>query len=57
VRATPDGEVLLSELRRDLFIAVTTITDAVGENRLGELADVLDELAMVEPRGHPWLRY
>lgn len=48
VSTTPEGEELLGELRRHLFVAVTAVADSVGEDRLVALADELAQLAMVD---------
>ncbi|KRE54977.1 MarR family winged helix-turn-helix transcriptional regulator [Phycicoccus sp. Soil748] len=48
VTTTPEGEELLGELRRQLFVAVTTVAESVGEDRLVAMADELAVLALVE---------
>ena len=45
---TPAGEALMRDLRLQLFIAVTVMSDAVGEGRLVELSKELAELALID---------
>ena len=53
VSTTPEGEELLRELRRHLFVAVTVVADSVGEERVVALADELAQLALVHPSPPP----
>ena len=48
VAITPAGEALMRDLRLQLFIAVTVMSDAVGEGRLVELSKELAELALID---------
>jgi DNA-binding MarR family transcriptional regulator len=54
VATTGKGNALLRDLRDQLFVAVSLVTDAVGEDRLVDFADRVAELAMIEDRPTRW---
>jgi DNA-binding MarR family transcriptional regulator len=51
VEPTPEGEELLLDLRRSLFVAVCLVDDDLRAGRLVALADELAALALLEPLG------
>jgi hypothetical protein len=51
VEPTAEGEQLLLDLRRSLFVAVCLVDDDLRAGRLVELADELAALALLEPLG------
>lgn len=54
VGRTGDGEDLMHEIREDLVVTVCIMADALSEDRLGELADELAELAHVDVDAPRW---
>nr|WP_277352117.1 MarR family transcriptional regulator [Knoellia sp. DB2414S] len=54
VSRTAEGEALMHEVREDLVVTVCIMADALSEDRLGELADELAELASVEVDNPRW---
>ncbi len=54
VSRTAEGEALMHEVREDLVVTVCIMADAFSEDRLGELADELAELASVDVEAPRW---